>query len=276
MWSSCSCRRTTPGSRGRYIAAVGDSPSDQRAPRVHPPREVRQHRVAGARPEPELPLPGESAAREARREHHGEACAAGRQGRAPETGVSGEGRERRWPERMPRHHPHEDGGPIEGASVLLVAQNGTANQGKTGPDGVAEMPARVRRKVAVFVAHPQHRAAFYRQHDNGAKLEVTLPAGAGAHSLIFAGNTGHIPGFGPRLAPIGNNHDAEGIPPVTYMYLDNGSVDGRAEQPFHFRVGRPMMLENGEGDQLRATCVGFVGEARCGSTKRPDHHSMTT
>jgi len=113
----------------------------------------------------------------------------------------------------------------------------------------------------VFVAHPQHRAAFYRQHDNGADLEVTLPAGAGAHSIIFAGNTGHIPDFHPRLAPIGNNHDAEGIPPITYMYLDNGSVDGRPEQPFHFRIGRPMMLEDSEGHQVRATCVGFVGRS---------------
>ena len=36
----------------------------------------------------------------------------------------------------------EDGGPIEGASVLLVAQNGIASQGNTDPDGVAVVPAR--------------------------------------------------------------------------------------------------------------------------------------
>ena len=152
----------------------------------------------------------------------------------------------------------EYGGPIEGVSVLLVAQNGTASQGKTGPDGVAEIPAPVRRKVAVFVAHPQHRAAFHRQHDNAAELEVTLPAGAGVHSVIFANSTGHIPGFGPRLNPIGNAHDAEGLPRATYMYVDNGSVDGRAEQPFHFRVGKPMMLEDSEGHQVMATGDGFV------------------
>ena len=155
----------------------------------------------------------------------------------------------------------EYGVPVESATVLLVASNGTANQGKTGPDGIVEVPAAVRRAVAVFVAHPQHRAAFYRQHDNGTDLEVTLPAGAGAHSVIFAGSTGHVPDFRPRLAPIGNDHDAEGIPPVTYMYLDNGSVDGRSEQPFHFRVGRPMTLEDSGGHQVRATCVGFVGRS---------------
>lgn len=157
---------------------------------------------------------------------------------------------------------HDDGGaPIDGASVLFVAANGTATQGKTGPDGITDVPAPVRRKVAVFVAHPEHRAAFYRQHDNGAELEVTLPPGAGAHSIIFAGNTGYLPGFRPRLAPIGNHHDTEGIPPITYMYLDNGSVDGRAEQPFHFRIGEAMMLEDSEGHQVRATCVGFVGRS---------------
>jgi hypothetical protein len=154
---------------------------------------------------------------------------------------------------------NEHGQPVEGASILLVAQNGTSTQGTTGADGAADMSAAVCRKVAVFVAHPQHRAGLYREHDNGAALEVTLPAGNGVHSIIFASETGHIPKLGCRLAPIGDAHDAEGIPRRTYMYVTNGSVDGRAEQPFFFTVGRPMMLENSEGLQVRATCVGFVG-----------------
>ncbi len=155
----------------------------------------------------------------------------------------------------------DDGVPVESATVLLVAHNGTANQGRTGPDGIAEVPATVRRAVAVFVAHPEHRAAFYRGHDNGAELEVILPAAAGVHSVVFANSTGHIPGLAPRLNPIGNGHDAEGLPRSTYMYVDNGSVDGRAEQPFPFRVGKAMMLEDSEGHQVRATCVGFVGRS---------------
>ena len=154
-----------------------------------------------------------------------------------------------------------EGHPIQGAVVLLIAQNGTASPGQTGPDGVAEVPAAVRRNVAVFVAHPQHRAAYYPQHDSNAELVVTMPAGAGAHSVISASSAGHIRGFRPRLNPIGNAHDAEGVPMRTYMYLDNGSVDGQAEQPFYFRVGKPMMLEDSEGHQVRATCVGFVGRS---------------
>ena len=163
----------------------------------------------------------------------------------------------------------ENGVPVESATVRLVASNGTANQGKTGPDGIADIPAPVRRAVAVFVAHPEHRAAFYRQHDNAAELEVTLPAGAGVQSAIFAHSTGHIPGFGPRLNPIGNAHDAEG-PRSTYMYVENGSVDGRAEQPFFFRIGNPMMLEDSEGHQVRATCVGFVGRTTLWEYELPE------
>jgi TIR domain len=174
----------------------------------------------------------------------------------------------------------ENGGPVKDASVLLVAQNGTASQDKTGPDGVAEIPAQVRRKVAVFVAHPQHRAAFCRQHDNWDELHVTLPAGAGAHSVIFT-NTGHTPGFRPRLNPIGDAHDGEGLPRRTYMYVDNGSVDGRAGQPFHFRVGKPMMLEDSEGTKYGRPVLGSWGEARCGSTnsriatRRPRYRRRT-
>ena len=91
--------------------------------------------------------------------------------------------------------------------------------------------------------------------------------------MIFAGATGHIPGFVPRLAPIGNAHDAEAVPRTTYIYLDNGSVDGRAEQPFSFSVGTPMMLEDGQGRQVRATCVGFVGRSTLGEYEFPEDAS---
>jgi hypothetical protein len=152
------------------------------------------------------------------------------------------------------------GQPIDGASVLLVAPNGTACQGTTGADGVVEVSAAVQRNVAVLVAHPRYRAGFYRQHDNGTDLAVTLPGGTEKHSMVM-GTTGHFPGFGPRIAPIGDRHDSEGVPPIMYMYVENGSVDGRAEQPFHFRIGHPMMLEDSDGQQIRATCVGFVGRS---------------
>lgn len=155
----------------------------------------------------------------------------------------------------------ENGSPVEDAKVLFVAANGTANQGKTGTDGVAEVAAAVRRAVAVFVAHPQHRAAFYRHHDNGTDLEVTLPRGSGIQSAIFASSTGHIPGFGPRLNPHGSSHDADGSRARGGMYVDNGSVDGKAQQPYYFAVGQPMLLEDSHGKQVRATCVGFVGRS---------------
>jgi hypothetical protein len=155
----------------------------------------------------------------------------------------------------------ENGAPVESATVLLVAANGTANQGRTGPDGAAEVAASVRRAVAVFVAHPDHRAAFYRQHDNGTDLEVTLHAGAGAHSVIFVDQTGHIPDFRPRLNPIGSSHDVDGVRAYGAMYVTNGSVDGLAQQPFRISVGVPMMLEDSDGKQVRATCVGWVGQS---------------
>ncbi len=140
---------------------------------------------------------------------------------------------------------------IEELTTHPLQQRLRATQGTTGADGAADISAVVRRKVAVFVAHPQHLAGLYRQHDNGAALEVTLPAGNGIHSITFASDTGHIPKLGCRLAPIGDAHDAEGIPRRTYMYVTNGSVDGRPEQPLFFTVGRPMMLENSEGLQVR-------------------------
>jgi hypothetical protein len=164
----------------------------------------------------------------------------------------------------------ENGEPIQGANVVLIAQNGTSSQGSTGADGVAEVPAQVRRSVAVFVAHPQHPAAHLQHHDSGTALDVTLPVRTGGHSVIFTDQTGTIPGFRPRLNPIGGGHNAEALPSATYMYVTNGSVDGQSQQPFFFRVGKPMILEDNEGHQVRATCVGFVGQSTLWEYEYPE------
>ena len=153
----------------------------------------------------------------------------------------------------------ELGSPILGAKVLLVAQNGTTISATTGADGVATVPVRVRRLVTVFVAHHDRRAAYLPDHDSGRGLEVTLPESDGRRSVIFEGSTGQIPGFRPRLSPIGDGHGTDGIPKRTYMYVENGSVDGKPGQPFHFTVGQTLLLEDSEGRQVRATCAGFVG-----------------
>jgi len=167
----------------------------------------------------------------------------------------------------------QQGRPITNATVLLVAPNGTASQATSDGDGIAEVPAAVRRNVAVFVAHPDYRAAYLQRHDSGEHLDVTLPTGNGCHSVIFPHTTGHIPGFRPRLNPIGQGHDADAVPRTTYLYVDNGSVDGRAEQPFFFRVGAAMMLEDSEGRQVRATCVGFVGRSTLWEYQFPEDGS---
>jgi hypothetical protein len=149
--------------------------------------------------------------------------------------------------------------PVESATVLLVAANGTANQGKTGPDGVAELPVELRRLGVRCPSRAPGR--FLPPTRNGTDLDVTLPTGSGLQSVIIAGNTGHIPGFGPRLNPHGSSHEVDGTRAYGGMYVDNGSVDGLAQQPFRFAVGRPMMLEDSQGKQVRATCVGFVGRS---------------
>ncbi|MBN7411159.1 TIR domain-containing protein [Mycobacteroides abscessus] len=151
---------------------------------------------------------------------------------------------------------NEQGDPVAGASVQFVAQNGTSTQAHTGSDGVAEVPAAVRRNVAVFVAHPDYRAGYYREHDSGSDLTVTLPRSPGVQSAL-----GSIPGFKPRMSPIGDYHNTEGIPRRTYMYLTNGSINGSVSRPGYFTVGEPMMLEDSEGNQVRATCVAFVGSS---------------
>jgi len=164
----------------------------------------------------------------------------------------------------------EAGSPISGARVLFVAQNGTTATAFTQPDGVAAVPAPIRRSVAVLVAHDSFGAAYLSGHDSGMTLEVTLPNGGDRHSVIFDDQTGYIPGFRPRLNPIGVGLDVHAIPSSAYMYVTNGSVDGLAEQPFHFKVGQPLILEDNQGREVRATCVGFVGQSTLWEYRYPE------
>ena len=88
-------------------------------------------------------------------------------------------------------------------------------------------------------------------------------------SLSYPGESTAREAFGPRLNPHGGSHDADGVRAHGAMYVDNGSVDGLAQQPFRFTVGRPMMLEDSHGKQVRATCVGFVGRSTLWECETP-------
>lgn len=71
---------------------------------------------------------------------------------------------------------------------------------------------------------------------------VTLPAGLGIQRVILASGKATFPGSARDAAPIGSNHDADGVRARRVVYVPNGSVDGFAQQPYRFEVGRAMVL----------------------------------
>lgn len=162
------------------------------------------------------------------------------------------------------------GEPIEGAQVVLVAHNGTQTESQSDASGKAHFQLGVRRAVSVFVAHSSYLAAYHPDHDNGRPLRVTLPLGDGVGSIAFPESTGYLPRFRPRLNPIGSNHDQDAVPGRIYMYVDNSSVDGQSEQPFHFLIGQELLIEDAEGHQIRAKLVGFVGQSTLWEYRSPD------
>lgn len=152
------------------------------------------------------------------------------------------------------------GSPVAGATVVAVAANGTTNHATAGADGLVRLAVGVRREVAILVAHEERGAFYLESWDVAASLEVILSEPAGVGSVAFHETTGYLPGFAPRLNPIGGNY-AGRTPGRRYLYVTNGSVNDSPDQPFHFQIGQELVLADAQDVRIHVTCAAFVGHS---------------
>jgi hypothetical protein len=133
-----------------------------------------------------------------------------------------------------------EGSPIQGCTVIALADNATTLKGNTGAEGTTLLSVQTRRNYRLLVGHPEFPAAIVERVDPTDSIEVILPRTDNLGSLVIE-STGYIPGLAGRLSPILDTSER------TYLYADNIAINGGALQPVAFRVNEPFELEDANG-----------------------------
>lgn len=148
----------------------------------------------------------------------------------------------------------ENGQPIGGADILLVASNGTHLRQRTGEDGTGNFEVAKRRTYTVFCAHVGRPAYLGPEFDPVRDLAITLPLVPGVGSLIYLGGHDPIPGLKGSMNPI---HDSLNR---LYVYTNNIAVDGGQGQPASFEIGKPLHFEDSDGNERFVTFVAVIAD----------------
>jgi hypothetical protein len=147
----------------------------------------------------------------------------------------------------------DHGAPIEGAEVILQAENGTFTSVHTGVDGSAEFALNVRRVSTMLASHPSFPAAILEKVDPIGEMKITLPRRDDIGSIAIR-RTGDIPGLHGRINPILDTLKR------TYLYAENIAVDGGKVQPTNFIINEPFELEDAFGNVVSATVKHIAGD----------------
>lgn len=149
---------------------------------------------------------------------------------------------------------NDEGGPIAGADVFLVASNGTYLRGRTSAEGTDTFEVAKRRTLTVFCSHPERPGFVGPEYDPVRDLSITLPQVEGTGSLISVGGWDTIPGLKGSMNPI---HDSSAH---LYVYTKNIAVDGGRGQPASFQIGNPLHFEDSSGQERFVTFVAVIAD----------------
>jgi hypothetical protein len=149
----------------------------------------------------------------------------------------------------------EAGQPIEGAHVLLIAANGTHQEGRTDQQEEAKLAVPRRRLLTVFCAHEAFPAHIERDFDPVSDLQITLPRAENMGSIICANGIGYVPGLEGRLNPIRDTSNR------LYLYADNIAVEGGEPQPVTFELGKPFEVEDKNGQAFDLKVIEIIGRS---------------
>ena len=150
------------------------------------------------------------------------------------------------------------GAPVAGADVLALFPNNTWQRATSDFTGVASLKLYTDdAPMTVFVAGEGLSA---RVEDGwipaegalAVELEVITDGG----SVIFADQTGYVPGIEGRLNPILDTSHR------TYLHTTNVAVNGGQQRPVHFRVGEDVLnLVDAAGNSRDLRVVAMRGQS---------------
>ena len=149
------------------------------------------------------------------------------------------------------------GRPVPHTDLLILFPNKTWKQASTDSNGEASVDLYATHlPLTVFAAAARYGALVRRDWvpANGAlalKLDPLPDGGA----VIFAEETGSLPGLAGQLDPIRDTLDR------TYLYASNIAINQGQPQPVHFLLGDTLRLTDSEGHERLARIVDIVGRA---------------
>ncbi|MBU6427296.1 hypothetical protein KGQ27_03650 [Patescibacteria group bacterium] len=149
----------------------------------------------------------------------------------------------------------DEGRPVSGAHVLLLADNNTFFEGNTGTDGTYIFRDLQIKSYSVYVAHPLYPGYVIDGFVPDSDLDIDIKKEGDVGSLICASRTGYIPGLDGRLNPILDTSNR------TYLYADNIAIDGGKNQPVTFDIGKQITLEDRSGAVFAVVFLRIKGDS---------------
>jgi len=134
----------------------------------------------------------------------------------------------------------DQGQAIDGATVVLQADNGTILRAIASEGGTYTFDVNVRRSYRLLVAHPNFPSSMTEVQDPATSMKIVLQKLDGIGSALIE-STGYLPGLKGRLNPILDTSNR------TYLYADNIAINGGKKQPTTFVVDQPTELEDSDG-----------------------------
>ena len=144
------------------------------------------------------------------------------------------------------------GNPVEGATVVAIADNNTTKSAASESDGVAKLMISTRRSYQILVSHPDYPGAIVQSWDSAEDLKIVLASTDNTGSVICM-STGYIPGLQGRLNPILDTSNR------TYLYADNIAINGGQNQPTTFSIDEPFELEDCDGVIMQVKVLHIQG-----------------
>ncbi|MBD9489941.1 KGGVGR-motif variant AAA ATPase [Ensifer sp. ENS11] len=135
--------------------------------------------------------------------------------------------------------------PVAGAHICALSENGTSVESVTDDEGRATLELRASRAYKILSAHSSYLPAVIKDFHTHDVLELRLKRQRAIGSAVLQ-SSGYIPGLNGRLNPILDTLNR------TYLYADNIAVDGGKKQPTAFTVDEPFILEDNQGNVIRA------------------------
>ena len=151
-----------------------------------------------------------------------------------------------------------DGTPVDGVDVLALFPNNVWQRATSDIAGVARLKLYATDlPMTVFAAGERLSAKIVRDWipAQGA-LEVELDGLTDGGSVIFADQSGYVPGIEGRLNPILDTAAR------TYLYTTNVAVNGGQQQPVRFSVGEDLLnLVDVNGKECALRIVAMSGQS---------------